>query len=60
MLAQINKNVKEKILPGISEETTICTSFIGSGNDSIVHGAAVLAIKELFSNPPKYLDKLSI
>lgn len=60
MLAQINKNVKEKILPGISEETTICTSFIGSGNDSIVHGAAVLAIKELFSNPPKYLDKLNI
>lgn len=57
MLAQINKNIQEKILPGISEETTICTSFIGAGNDSIVHGAAVLAIKELFSNPPKYLDK---
>ena len=59
MLAQINQNVKEKILPGISEETTISTSFLGAGSDSIIHGAAVLAIKELFSNPPKYLDKIN-
>ena len=59
MLAQINQNVKEKILPRISEETTISTSFLGAGSDSIIHGAAVLAIKELFSNPPKYLDKIN-
>ena len=54
MLNEIKTNVGKRILPDIIESTTICTSFVGQNKDSVFHGAAVIAIKELFLNPQNY------
>lgn len=54
MLKRVIFDVKERVLPSIFEDTEIRVSIIK--NDSMVHGAAIVAIREVFTNPEKYFS----
>lgn len=52
MLERIRADVKERVLPEIYDNMDISMSVVS--NDSMVHGAAIVAIMDIFSNPEKY------
>lgn len=52
MLERVLLDVKERVLPSIYEDTKIKVSSIK--NDSMIHGAALVAIREVFLNPENY------
>lgn len=54
MLQQIKKNVKERVLPEIYDNMDISMSVVS--NDSMVHGAAIVAIMDVFGNPARYFE----
>ncbi|MDD3337549.1 MAG: ROK family protein [Lachnospiraceae bacterium] len=54
MLERIKANVKERVVPQIWETTKIKMSVIEQ--DSMVHGAAIVAIDEIFDNPSDYFE----
>lgn len=53
MLQRIQEEAQRKLLPEIYENTTISMSVV---EDSMVHGAANVAICDIFSNPTRYLQ----
>lgn len=55
MLGRIKENVKQRVLPEIYSNMSIIMSVVS--NDSMVHGAAIVAIKEIYSNPENYFAK---
>ncbi len=54
MLQRIRENVKERVLPEIYGNMDISMSIVR--NDSMVHGAAIVAIMDVFGNPAKYFE----
>lgn len=52
MLERVISDVKERVLPNLFADTEIRMSNIK--NDSLVHGAALAAIREIFANPENY------
>lgn len=52
MLTRVTENVKEHLLPEIYKGTKISLSL--TGRDSMVHGAAIVAIAEIFANTGRY------
>ncbi len=54
MLKRVKEDVKERVLPEIYDNMDISTSVVR--NDSMVHGAAIVAINDVFSNPGKYFN----
>ncbi|MDR1700453.1 MAG: ROK family transcriptional regulator [Lachnoclostridium sp.] len=52
MLAQVKEKVESRILPEIYSNTEIVASVVQ--NDSMVHGAAIMAIKDIFRRPNDY------
>lgn len=54
MLSRIKKNVEERVLPEIYANMDISMSVVS--NDSMVHGAAIVAIMDIFSHPGKYFE----
>jgi len=55
MLGRIKENVKQRVLPEIYSNMSITMSVVS--NDSMVHGAAIVAIKDIYSNPENYFAK---
>ena len=54
MLRRIKENVRERVLPEIYGNMDISMSVVS--NDSMVHGAAIVAIMDVFGNPAKYFE----
>lgn len=54
MLNRVKQTVKARILPETYNNMQIITSVIK--NDSMVHGAAVVAVKDIFKRPNKYFN----
>lgn len=54
MLERVISDVRERVLPAILEDTDIKVSMVK--NDSMLHGAAVVAIREIFLNPESYFS----
>ena len=52
MLERVTENIKNRLISGIYEDTRICMSLVDS--DSMLHGAAVVAIREILARPAKY------
>lgn len=52
MLEKIRADVKDRVLPEIYANMDISMSVVS--NDSMVHGAAIVAIMDIFSRPEKY------
>lgn len=52
MLERVISDVRERVLPSLFADTEIRMSNIK--NDSLVHGAALAAIREIFANPEGY------
>lgn len=52
MLARVKEMVEAKVLPEIYSNMTIAASVVK--NDSMVHGAAIAAIKDIFKRPNFY------
>lgn len=52
MLDRVKRNVKEHLIPEIYKDTKISTSL--TGKDSMVHGAAIVAIAKIFTQPGLY------
>lgn len=57
MLDRIISNVKERIVPQTLENTKIQLS--AYKQDSMVYGAAIIAINHIFENPARYFDTAS-
>ena len=57
MLERIKKDVEERVLPEIYANMDISMSVVSS--DSMVHGAAIVAIMDIFSHPGKYFEQES-
>ncbi len=56
MLARVSEYIRERILPGIYEETQIR---ISAGKiDSMIHGAALVAIQDVFQNSEQYFTNI--
>lgn len=55
MLERVKENVKDRILPEIYENTDIIISVVKK--DSMMHGAAIVAIEDVFTYPLKYFDE---
>lgn len=56
MLERIDGIVKECVLPEIYADTRITMSVIK--NDSVLHGAAIVAIRDIFKSPEKYFVRM--
>jgi len=54
MLQRIRENVKERVLPEIYANMDISMSVVS--NDSMVHGAAIVAIVDIFGHPARYFN----
>ena len=54
MLEWVTENVKKRVLPEIFENTRIMMSVVEQ--DSMVHGAAIVAIREIFSHVGDYFE----
>ena len=57
MVPYIRERVETLVLPALYEDTVISASLLPV--DSFVHGAAIVALSEIFSNPEKYFEKTS-
>lgn len=55
MLAHIKASVRQRVLPKIYSTTEIIMSVVS--NDSMVHGAAIAAIMDIFNRPEIYFTK---
>ena len=53
--AAMQEKVKELVIPALYEDTVISASLLPI--DSFVHGAAIVALQELFSDPVSYFQK---
>lgn len=54
MLKRVDSAVKKRILPEVYADTKITMSVIE--NDSMLHGAAIVAIRDIFKRPEKYFN----
>ncbi len=55
MLERVKENVKQRVLPEIYANMNITMSVVS--NDSMAHGAAIVAINDIFNNPLRYFEK---
>lgn len=54
MLQRVDKIIKERVLSEIFADTKITMSVIK--NDSVLHGAAIVAIRDIFNRPERYFS----
>lgn len=54
MLERVKEKVKSRVLPEIYANMDITMSIVS--NDSMAHGAAIVAIKDIFNHPLKYFE----
>ena len=54
MLERVKSNVKERVLPEIYANMNITMSVVS--NDSMAHGAAIVAINDIFNHPLTYFE----
>lgn len=54
MLERVKENVKSRVLPEIYANMDITMSVVS--NDSMAHGAAIVAINDVFSHPMRYFE----
>ena len=55
MLKQVKESVKERVIPEIYDNMSITMSLVAS--DSIIHGAAIVAIEDVFEHPGNYFER---
>lgn len=55
MLSCVKSNIKERLIEEVYETTNISMSLVE--RDSMVHGAAISAIREIYSSPARYFSK---
>lgn len=55
MLDRVKENVKKRVLPEIYANMDITMSVVS--NDSMAHGAAIVAINDIFNYPLKYFER---
>ena len=54
MLERVKSNVKERVLPEIYANMNITMSVVS--NDSMAHGAAIVAINDIFNHKLTYFE----
>ena len=57
MCRRVREEVKKRVLPAIYDNTEISMSVVKK--DSMVHGAAIVAIEDIFSSPMRYFQSKS-